>query len=116
MAASAAMLEFARELFSGLGGVTAKRMFGGAGVYCDDVMFALIDDEIIFLKTDEALKAEMKAQGSVMWIYTRKDGAWEESSYYSLPEAAMDDPDEACAWGRRAVAVAAAKKKPKTPK
>lgn len=113
MAASAAILDFARELFAGLGGVTTRRMFGGAGVYCDDVMFGLIDDEVIYVKVDAELKAELAAAGSVMWVYTRADGKWEDSAYWSLPETAMDDPEEACAWGRKSVAAAVALRKPK---
>ena len=32
------------------------------------------------------------------------------TSYWSLPESALDDPDEACAWGLRSLAVARALK------
>jgi DNA transformation protein len=107
----AATLEYAVDLFSGMGGVAARRMFGSAGLYSYGVMFALIDDDRIFLKTDEALRADLIAEGAVAWIYTGRKGpeGWpQETSYWSLPDAACEDPDEACAWGRRALAVASA--------
>jgi DNA transformation protein and related proteins len=114
MSQSAAILAFAVELFSGMGPVEARRMFGGAGLYARGVMFALIDDEVIYLKVDEALKSDMVALGARPWIYTLnkgpKAGVPQETSYWSLPEAALDDPDEACAWGLRALAVAEALK------
>jgi DNA transformation protein len=111
---SAAILAFAVELFSGMGPVEARRMFGGAGLYARGVMFGLIDDEVIYLKVDEALKADLVALGARPWIYTLakgpKAGVPQETSYWSLPEAALDDPEDACAWGQRALAVAEALK------
>ncbi|HVN00907.1 MAG TPA: TfoX/Sxy family protein [Caulobacteraceae bacterium] len=114
MGESAADLAFAQDLFSGMGRVEARRMFGGAGLYTAGVMFALVDDGRVYLKTDEALQAALAAAGAESWIYTErrgpKAGIPQETSYWSLPESALDDPEEACAWGRRAVAVAQAKK------
>ena len=114
MSQSAAILAFAVELFSGMGHVEARRMFGGAGLYARGVMFGLLDDEVIYLKVDEPLKADLAALGARPWIYTLnkgpKAGVPQETSYWSLPEAALDDPDEACAWGMLALAVAEALK------
>ena len=105
-------LDYAVDLFRGMGGVRARRMFGGAGLYAHGVMFALIDDDRIYLKTNEAVRADLAAEGSQPWIYTerkgRKAGIPQETSYWSLPDAACEDPDEACAWGRRALAAASA--------
>ena len=87
-------------------------MFGGAGLYGDGVMFGLIDDEVIYLKVDESLRADLAAAGARPWIYTErkgpKAGTPQETSYWSLPESALDDPEEACAWGLRSLAVAQA--------
>jgi DNA transformation protein len=112
MAESAADLAFARDLLSGMGAVETRRMFGGAGIYAGPVMFGLVDEGRIYLKVDDALKAELAAAGAVSWIYTErkgpKAGIPQETSYWSLPESALDDPEEACAWGRRSLAVAEA--------
>jgi DNA transformation protein and related proteins len=110
--------DFVRELFAGLGPVSVRRMFGGAGAYAQGRMFALIADEVIYLKTDEALKADLKDEGCepFVWIPDSgpKKGQRVEMSYWRLPEAALDDPDEAVRWGRRALAAAlAVDKKPK---
>ena len=114
MAESSATLAFAVELFSGMGLVTARRMFGGAGFYARGVMFGLIDDDVIYLKVDETLKAELAAIGSRPWTYTQakgpKAGVAQETSYWSLPDTALDDPDEACGWGQRSLAAAEALK------
>ena len=49
-------------------------MFGGAGLYADGVMFALVDEGRIYLKTDLALQADLAAAGAVSWIYTERRG------------------------------------------
>ena len=114
MSESAADLAFACDLLSGVGRVEARRMFGAAGLYADGVMFGLIDDGRIYLKVDEALKSDLVEAGAVPWIYTErkepKAGVPQESSYWSLPESSLDDPEEAADWGRRALAVAQALK------
>lgn len=56
--------DFVRELFAGLGRVRINRMFGGAGVYAGDVMFALLADETIYLKADDSLKAALIEGGA----------------------------------------------------
>ncbi len=105
MSATGPLLAFAVDLFSGLGPVKARRMFGGAGLYVGEVMFGLIYDELIFLKADEALKLDFAAAGSRPWTYTRRTGPTagvpQATSYWSLPEPAMDDPGDACAWARQ---------------
>jgi DNA transformation protein len=110
MGVSASQVAFAEELFAALG-VSTRRMFGGAGLYAEGVMFALIDDsEAIFLKADAALRAELAAEGSYPWVYTYpsgpKAGQSMETGYMSLPDGALDEPAAACDWGRRALAVA----------
>ena len=107
---------FVEELLSGLGPVRIRRMFGGAGVYAGEVMFALIDDETLYLKADETLKADLVAEGSVGWVYSRAPGKWAETSYWRLPETALDDPDEAVTWARRALTAAEAKAPAKRPR
>jgi DNA transformation protein and related proteins len=110
---------FVRELFDGVGRVEVKRMFGGAGAWCDGVMFLLIADDTIHIKVDDALKAELRAEGCGPFVWEPQSGprAGEkiDLGYWRLPDAALDDPDEAAVWGRKALAVAKAKAKAKKP-
>ena len=113
MAADNSFHDFVRELFEGLGPVQIKRMFGGAGGYVDGVMFLLIAGDVIHLKVDDALKAELRDAGSgpFVWIPDSgpRKGEQVEMGYWRLPESALDDPEEAVMWGRKALAVARAK-------
>ncbi len=102
--------EFVAELFAPLGPVSIRRMFGGAGVFQDGLMFALLADDTIYLKTDEALRADLVSEGSAPFIWTKPSTGEEiDMGYVSLPSSAMDDADEASGWARRAMAVARAK-------
>lgn len=116
--------EFVAELFAPMGTVSIRRMFGGAGVFRDGLMFALLGDDTVYLKTDAKLRADLEAEGCTPFIWTKPSTGEEiDMGYVSLPSSAMDDPDEASGWAQRALAVAKAaakpvpkSKKPKTPR
>lgn len=111
---------FVQELFAGMGAITIKRMFGGAGGYAGGLMFLLLDDETIYIKADDVLKQELRDAGSSPFQWAPKGGprAGEiiDMGYWRLPEDALDDPDLAARWGEKALAVAKAKAKAKPAK
>lgn len=98
--------EFVVELLAPMGPLKVKRMFGGAGVFASGVMFALIADDELYLKADSALSETLTAEGSEPFRFKMKDGRTSTMSYYRMPGAALDDSEEACAWGRLALDVA----------
>jgi len=102
------------ELFARFRPVTVKRMFGGAGVYCEGLMFGLVFDGAIFLKVDDASIPDFEREGSRPFVYTRAKSAGRVGrhslSYWRLPERLYDDPDELAVWAARALAIAERKK------
>ena len=106
MAVSEADIAFATDLFSDLGPVTTRKMFGGLGIYSGDVIFALMrSDGQVLLKANKGPFADhMAALGSEIWAYTRKNGAQSAMPYWSLPDSALDDPEEAQDLARQALA------------
>lgn len=98
--------EWVREHFAGLGRLEIKRMFGGAGVYASGVIFALLDDGVVWLKGDQALGEALQEAGSRQFTYPTKDGRTMRMGYWTLPDTALDDPDEAVAWARRSLEAA----------
>lgn len=111
MSLSPGFTDYALELLAGVGRVEARRMFGGAGVFRDGVMFALLDDDVIYVRVDDPLQADLQAQGSVPWVYSMKaDGVVRDMGYWRLPETAADDPDEATAIAKRSYAAAIKRK------
>ncbi len=109
--------DYVLELLAGLGRIEVKRMFGGASLSHKGVNFAILDDDTFFLKVDATLGAEMAEQGSKPWRYSvKKDGTVRDIAYWSLPDTAADDPDEAVALARRSLVISAAAEKAKAAK
>jgi DNA transformation protein len=106
--------EFIRELFAQFRPVSVKRMFGGAGIYAEGVMFGLVFDGAIYLKVDETSIPEFERERSRPFVYTRAKSAGRVGraslSYWRLPERLYDDPEELAVWAGRALAVAERKK------
>jgi len=109
-----ALRALAHELFDPIAYITVRRMFGGAGVYGDGVMFALLAFDAIYLKTDAILDADFDAAGDCpRFFYDSGSGKTASMSYRRMPESALDDPHEAGDWGRKALGAARRAKAPK---
>ena len=94
------------ELFSVFGPVSVRRMFGGAGIYADGTMFALIADGAIYLKAGENNAAMFDREGLAPFTYSRRKGERSVMSYRRMPDRLYDDPDELAVWARAALAAA----------
>ena len=88
------------------GAVTVRRMFGGAGLYADGVMFGLVSGGQIYLKADAATAPGFEREGCGPFEYGTKTGKRAIMSYWRLPDRLYDDTDELAQWARQAVAVA----------
>ncbi|MEM7611203.1 MAG: TfoX/Sxy family protein [Pseudomonadota bacterium] len=107
------MSEFAAyldEVFSEFGPITVKRMFGGAGVFHDGLMFGLVADDTLYLKADAQSVAEFERRDLAQFMY-RKNGQEIGMSYYLAPDDAMEDPTEMRRWARLAFDAALRAKK-----
>ena len=106
MSADAALIEHLTDVLRPLGGIAARRMFGGAGLFRDGLMFGLIADAVLYLKTDIETVAAFEAEGLAPFTYGTKNGDRVLTSYWHAPERLLDDDDEMRAWCRRATEVA----------
>ena len=100
MAASKAFCEFVQELLGALGELRFKAMFGGFGVYRNEVIFALVIQDTLYLKGYPDNVEAFAAAGSTPFQYAGKGGKLHTMNYWRLPESALDDPDEAVDWAR----------------
>lgn len=105
-------VESLEEVFSLFGYVRAKRMFGGFGLYHDDLMFGLVADDVLFLKTDKVSVSMFSELGLPPFEYV-KNGKKMKMSYYQAPEEILDDPEIARDWAVRAFEAALRGRKPK---
>jgi DNA transformation protein len=111
MARDDALLAHLRELLEPLGRITLRAMFGGHGVYCNGVFFALVAEDQLYLKVDALTRDRFAAAGCAPFVYAGQARPI-EMSYWSVPDAALDSPEELEPWARLALA-AAARKPPK---
>jgi len=98
MAVSQSFIDQAKDLFHSFGDIRVRKMFGGAGVYCDDLFFAIMDDDTIYLKADGETQAAFEARGLSPFTFETKDGSAASMSYYSAPEEIFDDEDDLREW------------------
>ena len=116
MAVSPQLLDFLKEQMAGFGPVAARRMFGGAGLFRDGLMFALVADEVLYFKADAGNAAHFDAEQLAPFSYDTKNGRQTIMGYRRAPERCLDDEaemSELCglAWGA-ALRAKAAKPKP----
>ncbi len=109
MAVSADYRDFVLEQLAPLGQIASRAMFGGVGVYANGLFFALIADDVLYLKGDETLRPELEAAGAQAFKPFDGDKAM---AYWSAPAEALDDQEILLDWARKSLAVAARKRKP----
>ncbi len=94
-------IDYLHEVFDAFGPIRMRRMFGGWGIYHDGLMFGLYASGRLYLKTDVYNVAQFEAAGSEPFTYTQR-GKSVKLSYWSAPEAVLDECEQAVFWGRRA--------------
>ncbi len=88
------------------GPVTWRNMFGGAGVFCDGLMFALVAGDQLYFKADAESAPDFEALECEPFRYQTKGGKEGRMPYYEAPDGVFDDPDEFLRWMQKAVGAA----------
>ena len=92
MSISDSDIAFAREVFEGIPDLSHRKMFGGICLYSGDTVFALASSEgRLYLKATGDLAAHLSGGGAAQF---------HNMPYWSLPEEALDDPEQACELAR----------------
>jgi DNA transformation protein and related proteins len=94
------------ELFAQFRPVTVRRLFGGAGLFADGVMFAILSKDVIYLKADGETRPAFEREDCAPFSYQARGSRRAIMSFWRLPERLYDDPDELAVWAERALAVA----------
>jgi DNA transformation protein and related proteins len=98
--------EYIEELFAAFGPVSVRRLFGGAGLYADGVMFAIFSHDFVYLKADDTTAEAFKREGCGPFTYATKEGERSLGSYWRIPDRLYDDSEELARWATAALAVA----------
>ncbi len=94
-------VEYLDEVFREFGTVTARRMFGGHGIFYDGVMIGLVANDTLFMKTDAETVPRFQELGLSQFMYPKGE-KMVGMSYYSAPEEALEDPSEMRQWAQLA--------------
>lgn len=96
---------YCAELLSGLGPVRVKRMFGGHGIYVDDLFVAIVAGETLYLKADAETTPRFEAAGCLPFTYAAK-GRRVSLHYRAAPADAMESPALMRPWAELAMRAA----------
>lgn len=112
MAVTPSYLQFVLEQLGGVRRVTHRRMFGGVGLYSDDMFFGVIDNDTLFFKVnDETRRRYLRRK---MPPFAPIPGKPAMMKYYQVPLGVLEDADALTDWANESVtAGASAPAKPK---
>lgn len=112
MAVSESFLQYVVDQLSEFGDVTARKMFGGVGLYHEGLMFALIGNEKFCLKADDSNREDFEAYGMQAFMSSETSKGL---PYWEVPLDILEDREKLADWAGKAYAVAlrAASKKKK---
>ncbi|MEQ1804795.1 MAG: TfoX/Sxy family protein [Burkholderiaceae bacterium] len=90
-------VEHCLELFAPLGHARARRMFGGHGLYVDDLFIAIVAADRLYLKVDKDTRAAFEAAGCEPFVYAAKSRSI-SLGYFTVPDDAVDSPAAMQPW------------------
>jgi DNA transformation protein and related proteins len=102
-------VDYVIDQLSDWGEVSARKMFGGAGLYREMVMFGLIADDVAYLKVDDSNRKYFELAGSKPFTYIEK-GKTITMSYYEIPADVLENPAVLAEWAQRSFGIARKKK------
>jgi DNA transformation protein len=104
MPVSEQYLDYVVDQLACIGPITAKKMFGGVGLYRDGVFFGLIAGDVLYFKVDDENRALYVSAGAKPFQPYGDDSY--SISYYVVPADVLEDFDQLRAWARGSVAAA----------
>ncbi|MDT8759915.1 TfoX/Sxy family protein [Sphingomonas psychrotolerans] len=116
MAVDQGLVDWVTEALEPVGTVTMRRMMGGATLYLDGTIFAIVHDGELWIKADEESNAIWDEAGyRERFTVTFSTGMSDSMNYRRAPSDAYDDADALREWAALGIAAGqrAPKKKPK---
>jgi DNA transformation protein len=93
------------ELLEPVGPVRAKRMFGGYGLYAQDLFVALIADDGLYLRADEASEPHFRQAGGQPFEFEARGRRMTLRSW-TPPAEALESPAIMQPWAQQALRAA----------
>lgn len=100
MAVDAGLIAWIAEATEPLGTLTKRAMMGGATLYLDGQVFAIVDDDAVWFKADATSDAIWDAAGCPRFTYAAAEGRIGTMNYRRAPDDVYDDADVLRHWAR----------------
>ncbi|HEX6928346.1 MAG TPA: TfoX/Sxy family protein [Gammaproteobacteria bacterium] len=95
----ASFRDFVLEQLTGMHGLACRAMFGGHGLYADEVFFGIIHRGALYFRTDEQSRPEYERRGMRPFMPGPRQSL---KAYYEVPAEILEDPESLIEWARRA--------------
>jgi DNA transformation protein and related proteins len=103
--------EYVIEQLSYLGSVTVRKMFGGAGIYFDGLIFGLLANDVLYFKVDDSNKLEYERAG--MKPFQPFEDKPMVMSYYEVPVDILENRELLAEWAKKSLLASRNNTKPK---
>lgn len=104
MAVDAGLVAWVQEAMAPDGTVSMRAMMGGATLYLDGTIFAIVADDALWFKADAESDAAWDAAGCARFSYQMGEGRMGTMNYRRAPDDVYDDADALRDWARLGVA------------
>lgn len=95
-------LDYVVEQMSFIRGLHVRAMFGGYSVYQDDLMFAIIVKDVLYLKTDAVVQRDFDEKGLLPFTYVTL-GKSVTMQYFEAPPEVFEVPNSMREWVEKAL-------------
>ena len=103
MSVDEGLYAWVQEALEPIGRVTMRRMMGGATLYLDGTVFAILDEGELWLKADAVSDAIWDREGCERFKVAFKDGRVDTMNYRRAPTDVYDDAEAMQRWAALAV-------------
>ena len=112
MAFSQDYLDYVLEQFSQVPHILPRKMFGAVALQVRGFTFAILDDDVLYLKVDATNRGDYEAAGMEPFAPDASKPEF-KMPYYEVPAEVLEDRVELAEWARRSMIVAENAKKSK---
>jgi DNA transformation protein and related proteins len=102
--ADESLKEFVADQLRELPGLRFKRMFGGYGLYGEELFFGILLKGKLYFKTDEQTRAAYTDRGMAPFSY-EKTKRIVSVHYFEVPPDVLEDRDMLLSWAQLAIQV-----------
>jgi len=104
-------VDYVLELLEPIKNISSGKFFGGVGLKCESVQFAMLMGNSLFLVVDNTTRPKYEEKGMDCFWYKTKKKKVNVKKYYEVPSELLEDQDELLEWAKESIKIARSLKK-----